>query len=1061
MPRRPHSRLRRLHHHVHRHVHMGIVRMYALLSVAVIMVFAVLPVAIVSVFAASIPQFESASVTKAQLASDDTDVQTATITIAAAEPERVDRIFVIVNYPYTYPNTARGYFQAYIKDGQWLFQSVGGEFHGEPYVRLITEGPGASQVSVDAEAERVTAIFRWTAKTNYGEIEKNRLFYYFENTYAKFASGWRGTDAYFGVSKTVAVPLSTPPLPPIVEPTLPGTGASSFNNTANVASAIGANLDGRESYITDPIFLNYAANARKFRSDLCTGGWEQGGTLTLDSNGWVKDAPQGTCPALRMMDGVYDEAQGIATNGNYPLGTYILTWKGSGTLALSPGGDATNFTVTGPGRATFQLTKSTHAGVDIVIKNFDRTDYIRDIFVIPPGGVCGASGTELDYFCGCKTERGGTGTPPAGGTCYDFEQVAWNPYNDSIDLMNNPKVVFDPRSLERMKSYSTLRYMDLMKTNGDSATRAGSPIVTWADRTPVKYQTMTTDRGVAYEYLIALANVLGANPWFNMPHKANDEYVRQFATLVKGQLRPDLKAYVEYSNEVFNPQFQQFHWAVAEEKRLNLDSLNGINYMAKRTKEVMKIWTEVFGSSANRLVRVMGGWAATNGWWSGELMEKVGGNQYVDALAINPYFGYHLGTPAASVRSWSLDTLFDEILNGGHVAGEAPALKQVEDAVKANAAVARTHNVELVAYEGGQHLAGVQGVESDRTVTQLFHAANRDSRMGTVYTRLLNIWKDNGGGLFLQFVHMAPWSRWGSWGALEYPGQPDTPKFRSLVNFASSHPCWWDNCRRGDFRSSIQRPAPAPQPVPLPTPTPTPPTPAPSPTPTPTPTPAPAPDGLVAHWTFDGVAGGKVVNQTGDTRFDATIDGDVDCTISGKVGTACMVGNNTESIWVKPYPLPKTTTNFTIAGWFNLGGTVGEKYLMEMGFESVALKYFGKGELHCIVRRGPTTWSLVRGQNFTPTPGEWFHAACVSDGTTMKLFVNGNPVPKETVDISGFTGLYDDAITGLGMNCRLKGYCAKPAPGWPIEKGAIDDVRVYTRALSIQEIQALPGNPGQ
>jgi hypothetical protein len=40
-----------------------------------------------------------------------------------------------------------------------------------------------------------------------------------------------------------------------------------------------------------------------------------------------------------------------------------------------------------------------------------------------------------------------------------------------------------------------------------------------------------------------------------MPHLANDEYHQQFATYVRDNLRPDVKVYVEWSNEVWHTGF--------------------------------------------------------------------------------------------------------------------------------------------------------------------------------------------------------------------------------------------------------------------------------------------------------------------------------------------------------------------------------------------------------------------------------------------------------------------------------------------------------------------------
>lgn len=91
----------------------------------------------------------------------------------------------------------------------------------------------------------------------------------------------------------------------------------------------------------------------------------------------------------------------------------------------------------------------------------------------------------------------------------------------------------------------------------------GSPIQTWEDRPRMEDATWTS-WGVPAEVMIDLSNQIGADPWFTMPHMADDAYVSNFATLVRDRLHPRLKAYVEYSNEVWNFIFPQAQWAGAQ-----------------------------------------------------------------------------------------------------------------------------------------------------------------------------------------------------------------------------------------------------------------------------------------------------------------------------------------------------------------------------------------------------------------------------------------------------------------------------------------------------------------
>jgi len=76
----------------------------------------------------------------------------------------------------------------------------------------------------------------------------------------------------------------------------------------------------------------------------------------------------------------------------------------------------------------------------------------------------------------------------------------------------------------------------------------------------------------------------------------------------------------------------------------------------------------------------------------------------------------------------------------------------------------------------------------------LFISANRDARMYDAYLQYLNGWRSQGGQLFANFSLAGGYSKWGSWGVLEYISQPAAPKFDALLQFISTNPCWWPDC---------------------------------------------------------------------------------------------------------------------------------------------------------------------------------------------------------------------------------------------------------------------------
>lgn len=90
-----------------------------------------------------------------------------------------------------------------------------------------------------------------------------------------------------------------------------------------------------------------------------------------------------------------------------------------------------------------------------------------------------------------------------------------------------------------------------------------SEIVRWEDR-PTLATWSWTERGIPVEILVDLCNRLKSNPWFCMPHRADDDFVRNFARVVRERLVPALKVYVEYSSDVWDYRFRQTRAAEAE-----------------------------------------------------------------------------------------------------------------------------------------------------------------------------------------------------------------------------------------------------------------------------------------------------------------------------------------------------------------------------------------------------------------------------------------------------------------------------------------------------------------
>ena len=286
--------------------------------------------------------------------------------------------------------------------------------------------------------------------------------------------------------------------------------------------------------------------------------------------------------------------------------------------------------------------------------------------------------------------------------------------------------------------------------------------------------------------MIDLANRVSAHPWFNMPHQSDDAYAQRFAHLVKMRLNPDLRVYLEHSNEVWNGQFPQYA-DVVKKAAAQAPALNNMQYHALRTRMLGQIFKTALGS--DRVVTVLAAQAANPATAVGGLSylkQRFGTEAGVDAVAIAPYFSI-TPDPAAAPRiaSMSLDTFFLEV--------RSTALPTSLAYVKNYRRVADDFGVRLISYEGGQHMVGVSNAHHNADLNKLLHAFNRDPRIKELYLQYLAGWKQAGGELFMHYTDVSKYGIWGSWGALESIAQPrsSAPKFDALQTFIDSHPVWW------------------------------------------------------------------------------------------------------------------------------------------------------------------------------------------------------------------------------------------------------------------------------
>lgn len=521
-------------------------------------------------------------------------------------------------------------------------------------------------------------------------------------------------------------------------------------STANAASPVGMNTNEvMESDASMP-FIDLMHAAVPFQE---ASPWLTKGNVAYDANGWPANLNGGQA-GTRFLSNLPAAV--------IPEGTYTVLYDGEGDIQYmndatlverKPGVDSINIAAGSDGilNASLLITRS------------NPQNYVRNIRILPPGGICASNPFQR---------------VASAAACGDYQSF----------VEHSGSIIFNPDFLNFMKDFRAIRFMNM-----SGVTRSTER--SWADRNQLSKATWggkEGSRGAPLEIQVELANRLNADPWFTLPHAADDEFVRQYASYVKQHLNSNLKPHIEYSNEAWNTIFTQANYMIDMGMKLGLDSnaqRAGNRYYSQRAVEIFKIWEDVYGGS-QRLVRILSGWTV-NDKLSETILTHKDAYKHVDALAIGPYvFGGHAEVHTVA----SVDQAFDLINNPVY----RHSMEKELGYVRMQKAIADKYGIRLIAYEAGQGLADFKTTTDEEMPNPMLFAANRDPRMRDVYARLLNGWKAEGGTLFMHYTAPRTFTKHGPWGTKEYITQPTSqaPKYQALLDFISSTPCWWDGCKR-------------------------------------------------------------------------------------------------------------------------------------------------------------------------------------------------------------------------------------------------------------------------
>ena len=592
---------------------------------------------------------------------------------------------------------------------------------------------------------------------------------------------------------------------PLVPPSIAGCpDAPCFQNTSNQQSPLGSNLAAPTDYTREYPFINHFKMARPWFSGELNGAFQDGRTLSKDVRGNVRSLLEGQVARSVIFTGTPADP-GIANR------TWQFIFDGDGEFTF--GNVQGQVTQTSPNRYVFKTnaipTGADRNGIDLMVTiTMTRNNParpVKNVRLLPLGGICVQD----------PTRSVAAATACAAST--DFRSFA----------TFHRTIVFNPTFLNQIRNYRSLRFMDWMKTNNSLtrsfATRPVPDDQFWNSddvfndvNNPENCNMLTRScKGVPLEVMYALANLMNIDPWFNIPHEATitdtrnattgvvtKSYVKQFAEMLQTHLEPGRKAYVEYSNEVWNFQFVQSIFADQQANScgpnrdqlcadLAKDSTNTApdapddpgsaftRFYSKRAQAIFGIFDTVLGADRpNRIRRVMAS-QAVNPYFTDQILawpnNTRAGAASADVYAIAPYFGDTLTdfddeftpeddrlffrncgndfqNPAPVTRRQAfLDAGVDGVFAWMNGAAGAPdlgygSINCVMRLVRQQTDAAAFYGLPLTTYEGGQHflLSPVNFFTQDPqeiALNELFDQVNRDPRMQSTYVNYLNRWR--------------------------------------------------------------------------------------------------------------------------------------------------------------------------------------------------------------------------------------------------------------------------------------------------------------------------------
>jgi hypothetical protein len=317
--------------------------------------------------------------------------------------------------------------------------------------------------------------------------------------------------------------------------------------------------------------------------------------------------------------------------------------------------------------------------------------------------------------------------------------------------------------LDMIRNSRVLRFKDWARIDN----YAGG--ATWALRTPEAACSMMSDTGVSIESMIDLCNLVGADPWFCMPHTVDADYLTQFATLVLGRLDASRHVYVEWSNKVWDGNLGQSSWHSVQAGALLGDSaLEGTaEFYGGKAAEMAQAWRAVWtGTNAARLHTVLQVWTDNHYYegfaldaprWvalqSGRVAPRTLMTEYAVHALLDGGLRYDWGSGAGNavtgVQGWIDEGLTDSQIwdrmalacrNRADSFDEARTLEGEIDNWNYHKPIADAAGLNMIIHEGGTHIVTPASESGKPEWNALYNGFHTSQQWADLFDDMIDAW---------------------------------------------------------------------------------------------------------------------------------------------------------------------------------------------------------------------------------------------------------------------------------------------------------------------------------